>query len=137
ANGISAIGFQTNSVPFGPSLTVVPSVSSDGFAIQMSLSGQVTEFLGYDDAGRKTWEGKPVIHSQQRFRTRELLSNVNVWDGQTVLLGPVGANKSSPNRKSLFLFVTATIIDSSGNRVHSEEQLPFATNSVPVQPEQK
>jgi hypothetical protein len=31
------------------------------------------------------------------------------------------------------IFVTATIIDPAGNRVHSDDELPFALTSVPPQ----
>ena len=32
------------------------------------------------------------------------------------------------------IFVTATIVDPAGNRVHSDDELPFAQSAVPVQP---
>jgi hypothetical protein len=32
------------------------------------------------------------------------------------------------------IFVTATIVDPAGNRVHSDDELPFAQASVPPQP---
>jgi hypothetical protein len=32
------------------------------------------------------------------------------------------------------IFVTATIVDPAGNRVHTDDELPFAQASVPVQP---
>jgi hypothetical protein len=31
------------------------------------------------------------------------------------------------------IFVTSTIVDPAGNRVHSDDELPFAQSSVPVQ----
>jgi hypothetical protein len=31
------------------------------------------------------------------------------------------------------IFVTPTIIDPAGNRVHSEEEMPFAHRTVPAQ----
>jgi hypothetical protein len=31
------------------------------------------------------------------------------------------------------IFVTPTIIDPAGNRFHSEDEMPFAQNSIPVQ----
>ncbi|HEY4414436.1 MAG TPA: hypothetical protein VGO57_01995, partial [Verrucomicrobiae bacterium] len=38
-------------------------------------------------------------------------------------------------KKNLMIFVTATIVDPAGNRVHSDDDLPFAQNAVPTQPE--
>ncbi|MGH7993568.1 MAG: hypothetical protein ACREDQ_08635 [Limisphaerales bacterium] len=35
--------------------------------------------------------------------------------------------------KQLFVFVTVTIVDPAGNRVHSQDEMPFALNGVPPQ----
>jgi hypothetical protein len=32
------------------------------------------------------------------------------------------------------IFVTATIVDPSGHRVHSDDELPFAQTGIPEQP---
>ena len=32
------------------------------------------------------------------------------------------------------IFVTATIVDPAGNRVHSDDELPFAQTAIPAQP---
>jgi hypothetical protein len=32
------------------------------------------------------------------------------------------------------IFVTATIVDPAGNRIHSDDELPFAQNTIPPQP---
>ncbi len=42
------------------------------------------------------------------------------------------SESSSSNKKNLMIFVTPTIIDPAGNRVHSEDEMPFA-NTVPTQ----
>jgi type II secretory pathway component GspD/PulD (secretin)/tetratricopeptide (TPR) repeat protein len=93
------------------------------------------------------------------FRLRQVVTSAIVWDGQTVVLGglisenvskikdkvpilgdlPIAGRlfRSESNmtmKKNLVIFVTPTIIDPAGNRVHTEEQLPFAQNTVPVQP---
>jgi len=84
---------------------------------------------------------------------------VNVWDAQTVVLGGlltdnvtkikdsvpllgdlplVGrlfqSQSSAKTKKNLMIFVTPTIINPDGTRFHSDEEMPFAQNSVPVQP---
>lgn len=91
-------------------------------------------------------------------RVRQVVTTVVVWDGQTVVLGglvsetvsktkdkvPVLGDlpwmgrffRSESNistRKNLLIFVTPTIIDPAGNRLHSEDEMPFAQNSVPPQ----
>jgi hypothetical protein len=35
--------------------------------------------------------------------------------------------------KNLMIFVTATIVDPAGNRVHSDDELPFAQSTIPPQ----
>jgi len=37
-------------------------------------------------------------------------------------------------RKNLIVFVTATIVDPAGNRVHSNNELPFNPATIPPQP---
>jgi hypothetical protein len=32
------------------------------------------------------------------------------------------------------IFVTSTLVDPAGNRVHSDDDLPFAQTQIPVQP---
>jgi hypothetical protein len=32
------------------------------------------------------------------------------------------------------IFVTATIIDPAGNRVHTDEEMPFCKTTIPPQP---
>ena len=58
--------------------------------------------------------------------------------GDLPLLGRFFRNEYSySEKKNLLIFVTATIIDPAGNRVHSDEDLPFAkaaTTTVPPQP---
>jgi type II secretory pathway component GspD/PulD (secretin) len=92
------------------------------------------------------------------FRLRQVVTSAIVWDGQTVVLGGllldettktkdkvpflgdmpfVGRlfrSESTQSKKtSLVIFVTPTIIDPAGNRVHSEEDLPFAQTNIPKQ----
>jgi general secretion pathway protein D len=93
-----------------------------------------------------------------RLRTRQLATSATVWDGQTVVLGGlitedvtkvrdkvpvigdlpvVGRLFRSESRasvkKNLVIFVTPTIIDPAGNRVHNDDDLPFAREVVPAQ----
>jgi type II secretory pathway component GspD/PulD (secretin) len=37
-------------------------------------------------------------------------------------------------KKNLMIFVTATIVDPAGNRVHTDDDLPFAQAAIPPQP---
>lgn len=166
----SAANFDTQSLPFGPVLDVLPYVSADGFSIQMTLIPTFTEFLGYDDPGPFIPQAQSVGGSTvgvpltavlplPRMRTRQVVTSAIVWDGQTIMLGglisedvrnvkdkvPVlgdlpllgrlfRSESKSTSKKNLIIFVTPTLVDPAGNRVHTDEELPFAKDSVPGQP---
>jgi general secretion pathway protein D len=85
-----------------------------------------------------------------RTRVRQVVTSVVVWDGQTVMLGGLISDEVTNTRnkvpfladlpvfgklfrteskttfkKNLYIFVTATIIDPAGNRVHLDSDLPI------------
>jgi general secretion pathway protein D len=89
---------------------------------------------------------------------RQVVTSAVVWDGQTIVLGglisenvakikdkvPIlgdlpligrffRSESSSTMKKNLLIFVTPTIIDPAGNRVHADDDLPFAQNAFPKQ----
>jgi general secretion pathway protein D len=93
------------------------------------------------------------------FTVRQVITTVNIWDNQTVVIGglissstastkdkvPVlgdlpgvgtlfQSSSKSVQKKNLMIFVTATIVDPAGNRVHSDDELPFAQVAIPEQP---
>jgi general secretion pathway protein D len=158
--------YSTETLPFGPTLDVIPYVSADGFSIQMTLIPSVVEFVGYDSPGQfvPTQEigtgGVPLTAQLPlpRFRVREVTTSVNVYDGQTVVLGGLISDNvskmkdqipvlgdipiigrlfrnetSQTQKKNLLIFVTPTIIDPAGNRFHSDDEMPFAQNAFPPQ----
>jgi type II secretory pathway component GspD/PulD (secretin) len=162
--GVSAITPNTQLLETGPVLDVVPYVLSDGYTINLTLIPSLVEFGGYQNppnvanvTGGLNVVQLPVI--LPFFTIRQVITTVNVWDGQTVVLGglinsqtqnekdkvPVigdlpllgrlfQSQTKSSVKKNLMIFVTATIVDPAGNRVHSEDELPFAQNSIPPQP---
>lgn len=161
--GTSAIIPQTQSVETGPILDVVPYVLSDGFTINMALIPSDTEFGGYDNLVLPNVTGSlnvvelPTV--LPKFTVRQVVTTVNVWDNQTVVIGGLVSStltttkdkvpmlgdipllgrlfqseSKSSVKKNLMIFVTATIVDPAGNRVHSDDELPFAQSSFPVQP---
>jgi Flp pilus assembly secretin CpaC/tetratricopeptide (TPR) repeat protein len=157
--------FLTKQVECGPILDVVPYVLSDGYTINLTTTASVTEFLGYDKAtnsvtvyidGKKQTVPVPL----PKFRTQKISTVVNLWDDQTLVLsGPVTSATQTINNKvplladlpliggwfqsqtessvekKLMVFVTATIVDPAGNRVHSDDELPFNPNKFPPQPQ--
>jgi len=152
-----------DSMELGPVLDVIPNVLSDGFTVNLVLIPTLTEFVGYETP--PTLPPLPagailVPAVLPAFRARQVVTTVNVWDGQTVVLGglilenvqkikdkvPVlgdiplvgrlfRSESKSTQKKNLMIFVTPTIIDQAGNRLHSEEEMPFYTQtSIPAQP---
>ena len=161
--GTSAITPITQSIETGPILDVVPYVLADGYTINLALIPSDTEFGGYDQLALPQVTGNlnvvqlPTV--LPKFTVRQLVTTVNVWDNQTVVLG--GLITSSVNdtkdkvpiagdlpllgrlfqsqskqtvKNNLMIFVTATIVDPAGSRVHTDDDLPFAQTSVPSQP---
>ena len=149
----AAPGNTTNTFEEGPVLDVIPTVNADGYTISLVLIATLREYLGYDKPAQIASQSNGVSSLQTavatnanlpvpHYRTRQVIANVNVWDGQTVLLGgPMEDSDASQSqstnsqREDLMVFITATIIDPAGNRVHKEEDMPFAKESVPPQPQ--
>jgi general secretion pathway protein D len=159
----------TEPYEIGPTLDVIPSVSADGYTVQMVLIPTLKEFLGYDDPQQFVAQVQSVSGSGAatplveptplpKFRLRQVVTSVVVWDGQTVVLGGLIAedvtkikNKvpllgdlplfgrlfrfesAASMKKNLLIFVTPTLIDPAGNRLHSDEEMPFAQTSIPPQ----
>jgi len=90
-----------------------------------------------------------------RLRVRQVTTSAVVWDGQTVVLGGLIAEdvrklkdkvpilgdipflgrlfrneSSATSKKNLLIFVTPTIIDPAGKRIHDMNNLPFDPNAV-------
>jgi len=170
--GASAVGAAfvyplPEQMELGPVLDVIPIVLSDGFTINMTMIPTVTAFSGYDDpnsvltgTGLGSLPGGTITVPTvlPRFTVRQVVSTVNVWDGQTVVLGgllsenvatvndevPIlgdlpligrlfRSESKTTTKNNLLIFVTPTLIDPAGNRLHSEDEMPFAQTSIPVQ----
>jgi general secretion pathway protein D len=163
--GTSAITFGTQQIEIGPVLDVVPYVLSDGYTINLTLIPSFTDFNGYDTpptipdatSGINNVVQLPIVLPD--FTVRQVVTTVNIWDNQTVVLGglinsttestkdkvPVlgdvpfvgrlfQSQSKATVKKNLMIFVTATIVDPAGNRVHSDDELPFTQTAVPPQP---
>jgi len=159
----SAITPNQQQIEIGPVLDVIPVVLSDGYTINLTLIPSLTEFSGYDTS--PTIPGVNVANVVMvptilpHFTVRQVVTTVNIWDNQTVVLGglisssvqsikdkiPVlgdlpllgrlfQSQSKTSVKKNLMIFVTATIVDPAGNRVHSDDELPFLQNTIPPQP---
>ena len=158
----SAVTPNQQQMETGPVLDVIPVVLSDGYTINLTLIPSVTEFTGYDPS--PTIPGVNVANVVMiptilpHFTVRQVITTVNIWDNQTVVLGglisssvqtekdkvPVlgdlplvgrlfQSQSKTSEKKNLMIFVTATMVDPAGNRVHSDDELPFAQSTIPPQ----
>ena len=143
----------------GPVLDVNPYVLADGQTIQMTLIPTLTEFLGYDPQKLTRQETvtmpdgrKEIVTVPDRplpiFRKLQMVSSAIVRDGQTVVLAggseqllanpkrntPLPKGTKIPSElktTSLLIFVTPTLVDPAGNRIHKPEEIP---PGIPAQP---
>jgi general secretion pathway protein D len=162
--GTSAITFSTQQVETGPVLDVVPVVLSDGYTMNLTLIPSDTEFVGYGTpppipsvTGNLNVVELPIVLPD--FTVKQVVTTVNIWDNQTIVIGglissattstkdkvpvlgdlPLVGNlfqstSKTVTKENLMIFVTATIVDPAGNRVHSDDELPFAQTAIPAQP---
>jgi type II secretory pathway component GspD/PulD (secretin) len=163
---VTTIQPSIQQVESGPILDVVPYVLSDGYTINLTLIPSLTEFSGYAPQpdflagfGSSGLNAIVAPAALPTFSVREVVTTVNIWDHQTVVLGglisstissekdkvPVlgdlplvgrafQSQQKTTTKKNLMIFVTATLVDPAGNLVHSDDELPFAQNNIPPQP---
>jgi len=162
--GTSAITANTQQVETGPVLDVVPYVLSDGYTINLTLIPSLVDFAGYETpppvqnvTGNLNVVQLPVVLPD--FTVRQVVTTVNIWDNQTIVIGGLISSTTASTkdkvpmlgdlpgvgvlfqsssktvaRKNLMIFVTSTIVDPAGNRVHSDDELPFTQTAIPEQP---
>ncbi len=135
--------------PVGVIFNVTPMVGADGYTINLTLIPQVTDFLGFIDyGGTITAGGVSTFNTikQPLFSTRDVMTSVEIWDGQTVVLGGLiredlqkvddkipflgdlpGVGRlfrskvTQRTKRNLLIFVTARLIDPAGNPIHRTE----------------
>jgi general secretion pathway protein D len=139
-------------------MTIIPTIKDfEGYDLENARLFQAQA----QSVGSGTTPGNPLsqITPLPIFRLRQVVTSSIVWDGQTVVLGGllldettkikdkvpflgdlpmVGrlfrSESTQAKKTSLVIFVTPTIIDPAGNRVHSDDDLPFAQSGIPQQP---
>lgn len=133
----------------GPVLDVIPYALADGQTIQMTVIPSLTEFLGYDPQKQNRQETVTMPDGRKEivtvpdqplpiFRKLQMVSSAIVRDGQTVVLGggseqflanpkrntplPEGTKIPGDSKTTgLLIFVTPTLMDAAGNRIHPSE----------------
>lgn len=138
-------------------MTIIPTIKEfEGYDLENAqlFQAQAQSVGGVGPAGNPLSQITPL----PIFRLRQVVTSAIVWDGQTVVLGGllldettktkdkvpflgdmplVGrlfrSESTAGKKTSLVIFVTPTIIDPAGNRVHSEDNLPYDVNALPQQ----
>ncbi len=140
-------------------MTIIPTIKDfEGYDLE---NARLFQAQAQSVGGGSGGAGNPLsqITPLPIFRLRQVVTSSIVWDGQTVVLGGllldettklkdkvpflgdlplVGrlfrSESTQAKKTSLVIFVTPTIIDPAGNRVHSDDDLPFAQSGTPPQP---
>jgi hypothetical protein len=115
-------GFQTREV--GAILQVVPEGSAEGQIINLTLNTQLVEdsvWESYGSAGREA-AGKAcaVPMRQPFFHVYATSTSVSLAPGRRVLVG--GGMPSRDGKRAVYLFVTATMLDISGDVVKDRDE---------------
>ncbi len=125
----------------GVILVVNPTVSPDGYTIDLTMAPEVAELIDWIDYGSQGYEVWQPIFSSRRVATR-----ISIWDGQTVvmgglikeklvkvddkipllgdipLVGRLFGNKGEYSEKAnLMMFVTARIVDPAGEMINKQD----------------
>jgi general secretion pathway protein D len=126
-------------------LDVIPTVSADGFSIQMALLPTYLEFIGYDNPGQfvpqaqgaaGTTLGVPITAQLPlpHFRIREVATTCDVWDGQTVVLGGLISETISKTHDKVPMLgdlpFFGKLFQSSGSDSTKENLLIFVTPTM-------
>jgi RNA polymerase sigma factor (sigma-70 family) len=153
-NGISSIAPQVATVETGPVLDAMPRILSDGYSIELPVIASLTDFLGYAPSTNTTLAytaagqevDVPTVSPQFHVQQTTNSVNFNLRDGQTLVLTlkddqvPAAitsadatflesdGSKSGYSDKQTVVFITATIVDPTGNLVHAGVE----TNTLPT-----
>jgi len=135
SNSIPAVP-KVEELAVGPAVEIVPHVLSDGYTINLKAIVSVNELRSFENTTN-------TQHAVPSFAVQKADTTVNLWDGQTLVLGNLKKDfvkidgqilynsklgqalaKAKENEdKELFVFITATIVDPAGNRVHSDDEM--------------
>jgi beta-lactamase regulating signal transducer with metallopeptidase domain len=154
---------QIGRVQCGSMFDVVPLVMADGYTVSLTATGERTQFFGY--AAPKGIKGVMTNYNGEKITLPVALPAIQVssasasallYDGQTLVLFPkpdrllycapdkkiqklvadhISQAEKQYGDKTLVVLVTVTLVDRAGNRVHSDDDMPFAQKGVPPQPQ--
>jgi beta-lactamase regulating signal transducer with metallopeptidase domain len=124
--------FSTTAIPVGTSVDVIPSIADDGNNVQITVIPGLTAFLGYEAPGPfqiQSDDGGKPLRAQlplPRFHASQTLASVVVPDGQTAVISgfrnltPPSKSKKRAVDNQVVIFITPTLIDATGRRIHEQ-----------------
>jgi type II secretory pathway component GspD/PulD (secretin) len=122
-------GWETRET--GTIFQVVPEVSAEGQMINLTINPQLVEDPVWHDFGPvaldKNGKEKPTQMQQPFFHVLSTSTSVSVVSGHRVLVS--GGMPSRDHKRVVYLFVTATLVDTQGNTLE-----PPADADVPYNP---
>jgi general secretion pathway protein D len=81
------------------------------------------------------WDGQTVVLGGLLAETISTIKDQVPMLGDLPLVGKLFRSESKNTTKgNLLIFVTPLLIDPAGNRLHTDEEMPFAQAGVPTQP---
>jgi Flp pilus assembly secretin CpaC len=142
---VNNIVFETKVTELGPIINVIPFVSSDGQKIELTTTASDTKFFGYADPKKSSARfatnsiGQkitlPVILPV--LQENRASAKISVSDGRTLILFLKAdaqqdkypqyikdqfllQDEKKNGEKFLVALITPTLVDSAGNRIHSD-----------------
>lgn len=133
-------------------LIVTPNVSTNGYDIKMDFIPLLTTSLPYIKIPPRPSGGIPLMTLSDVLQPAVVFGtpmSCTVWDGQTIVFGHFRDHVfvdrkrdghmeqlvfSEARKKRLVVFVTQTLVDEHGKRIHSDESMPMAQVALPPQP---
>ncbi len=150
-NGIDCIVPQVGPVETGPIFDATPSVLSDGYTIELPVIASLTDFLGYAPSTNTTpaytagGQEVDVPTVSPQFRVQQSTNSVNLLDDQTLVLmlnddhvpadaalGEFDGSKLKLLDRQTLVFITATLVDAAGNRIHGDDGNSSNASSPPA-----
>lgn len=149
--------YLTAQMPIGPTLDLLPHVMDDGSTIKLTVIPTLAEFLGYDTptnsiAAYVDGRRRKVDVPRPRFQVRSQTNSAAVLDGHTLVLdgllaesvvkikdkvsglgdlplvgGLFRSESKTVVKKRMLVFITPTLIDPTGRRLHGENWVPAAS----------
>jgi len=124
---------------------------ADNYTINLKILVMANEFAGYDKPGHDVRVYVDDMRANDppattkppapRINDRQFRASVNVYDSQALILTqPIDPGtglpfeKTGKKAKHLLVLMTINAVDEAGNRVHADDELPFAHDRVPPQP---